>query len=236
MNNIWQDVRYGIRMLASKPGFTAAAVLVLALGIGANSAVFNIINAFVLKPIHIEKPDEVAGLYSRDTKHPDTYRAFSYPNYVDIRNNNQAFSSLAAINAAMIGIQEGDNTRRTFSMIVSSNYFSTLGVKLFQGRTFTADEEKPGGELTAIVSYSYWQKKAEDPQLVGKPVRINGHLFTVVGITPRGFTGTTSLISPEVFLPLGANSIVMNDFDGQVKPLAARDNNVLILMGRLLPG
>jgi predicted permease len=236
MNNIWQDVRYGIRMLASKPGFTVAAVLVLALGIGANSAVFNIINAFVLKPIHIEKPDEVAGLYSRDTKHPDTYRAFSYPNYVDIRNNNQAFSSLAAINAAMIGIQEGDNTRRTFSMIVSSNYFSTLGVKLFQGRAFTADEEKPGGELTAIVSYSYWQKKAEDPQLVGKPVRINGHLFTVVGITPRGFTGTTSLISPEVFLPLGANSIVMNDFDGQVKPLAARDNNVLILMGRLLPG
>ena len=86
MNHLWQDVRYGIRMLLNKPGFTAAAVLVLALGIGANSAVFSLINAFLLKPLAIPKPEELRGLYSRDTKHPDTYRAFSFPNYVDIRD------------------------------------------------------------------------------------------------------------------------------------------------------
>ena len=137
MNYLWQDIRYGIRMLLSKPGFTAAAVLVaLALGIGANSAVFSLVNAFLLKPLHVKDPQQITGLYSRDTKHPDAYRAFSYPNYVDIRENNQTFSSLAALNVAMVGIEEGNSTRRTLATIVSSNYFSTLGVAPLKGRAF----------------------------------------------------------------------------------------------------
>jgi len=222
-------------MLLSKPGFTAAAVVVLALGIGANSAVFSLVNAFLLKPLQVQKPEELTGLYSRDTKHPDTYRAFSYPNYVDIRDNNPAFSSLAAFNLAMVGIEEGDQTRRAFAAIVSSNYFSTLGVTLLNGRPFLAEEEKPGAELTAIATYSFWKKRGADPELVGKPVRINGHLFKIVGITPKGFTGTMALVSPEIFVPLSAYSRVMNDFDGSVKPLAVRDNHALILMGRLKP-
>src|SRR5271170_2894668 len=158
MNHLWRDVRYGIRTLASKPGFTLAAVLVLALGIGANSAVFSLINAFLLKPLAVQKPEELAGLYSRDSKHPDAYRAFSYPNYVDIRGNNQAFSSLAALNMALVGIQEGDSTRRALATVVSSNYFSTLGVTLLQGRSFRAEDEKPGSELTVIVTYPFWKK------------------------------------------------------------------------------
>ena len=233
---VWQDVRYGVRMLKSKPGFTTAAVLVLALGIGANSAVFSLVNALLLKPLHIQNPEELAGLYSRDAKHPDNYRAFSYPNYVDIRDNNQAFSSLAAMNMAMVGIQEGQATRRSFAALVSSNYFSTLGVKLAMGRGFLPEEEKPGAEFTAIVNDSFWRKGGEDPALVGKRVRINGHLFTIVGVTPKGFTGTTALVSPEVFVPLGAYALVMNDFDGKVKPLEARDNHTLIVLGRLKPG
>ncbi len=223
-------------MLLNKPGFTAAGVLVLGLGIGANSAVFSLVNAFLLKPLQVHKPEELAGLYSRDTKHPDAYRAFSYPNYVDIRDNNQAFDSLIALNMALVGIQEGDHTRRALATVVSSNYFSALGVKLLKGRTFRRDEEKPGGELAAIVTYPFWKKTGEDPQLVGKTVRVNGHQFTVVGITPEGFTGTMALMSPEVFVPLSAFGLVMNDFDGLVRPLAARDNNTLMLLGRLKPG
>ncbi len=236
MNQVLQDVRYGMRMLLNKPGFTVAAVLVLALGIGANSAVFSLINAFLLKPLHVQKPDELAGLYSRDIRHPDTYRAFSYPNYVDIRDKNQVFSSLTAFNMALVGIQEGDNTRRTFAAVISSNYFSTLGVTLAKGRAFLAQDETPGGELTAIVTYPFWEKKGADPQLVGKPVRINGRLFTIVGITPKGFSGTTALVSPEIFVPLNAYGMVMNDFEGHVRPLAARDNHTLMLVGRLKAG
>src|SRR5271154_1115478 len=173
MNHVWQDVRYGIRMLLNKPAFTAAAVLGLALGIGANSAVFSLVNAFLLKPLQVQKPEELTGLFSRDTKHPDVYRAFSYPNYVDIRDHNQAFASLAALNAALVGIQEGDATRPTLATIVSSNYYSMLGVTMMKGRAFRAEEEKPGAELTAIVTYSYFKKNGEDPQLVGKRLRIN---------------------------------------------------------------
>ena len=233
---LWQDVRYGIRTLASKPGFTLAAVLVLALGIGANSAVFSLVNAFVLKPLRVEKPEELAGVYSRDTKHPDTYRAFSYPNYADLRDTGQVFSNLAAMNMAMVGVQEGATTRRTFAAVVSSNYFATLGVKPALGRPFLAAEEKPGAELTAIVTYPYWQKKGADPSLAGKTIRINSHAFTIVGVAPKGFTGTMALVSPEIYVPLAAYALVMNDFDGAVKPLAARDNHTLMLVGRLKPG
>lgn len=236
MERIWQDFRYAIRALGKKPGFTAAAVLVLGLGIGTNSAVFSLINAFLLKPLAIADPEALTGLYSRDTKHPDNYRAFSYTNYVDIRDNNSVFSSLMAHNMAMIGIKEGDNTRRVFAGIVSSNYFSTLGVPLLKGRPFMAEEENPGSKLTVIVTYSFWRKTGEDPELLGKQLRLNDRLFTVVGITPKGFTGTMALVSPEMFLPLGAYNLVMNDIESHGKPLAARDNHTLILVGRLKPG
>lgn len=236
MERIWQDLRYAIRALRNKPGFTATAVLVLALGIGVNSAVFSLVNALLLKPVAVANPEQLVGLYSRDTKHPDAYRPFSYPNYVDIRDNNPVFSSLMAHNVAMVGVKEGDSTRRTFADIVSSNYFSTLGVPLAEGRPFTADEEKPGGELTVIVSYSYWSKTGKDPRLLGKQLRINDRLFTVVGITPKGFTGTTALVSPDIYVPLGAYNLVMNDFETHGKSLAARDNSDLILAGRLKPG
>jgi predicted permease len=236
VERIWQDFRYACRALRNKPAFTAAAVLVLALGIGANSAVFSLINAFLLKPLAVMKPEELVGLYSRSTKDPDAYRAFSYPNYLDIRDSQAAFSSVTAHNLALVGIKEGEKTRRTFADVVSSNYFSTLGVPLFEGRSFRADEEKPGRDLTVIVSYSFWRKTGEDPQLIGKHVHINDHLFTVVGITPKGFTGTTVLASPELYVPLGAYDFVMNDIESHGKPLDARDNNALILVGRLKPG
>lgn len=236
VERIWQDFRYACRALRNKPGFTAVAVLVLALGIGANSAVFSLINTFFLKPLAVTKPQELVGLYSRDTKHPDSYRAFSYPNYLDIRDSNAAFSSVLAHNLAMVGVKKGATTRRTFADVVSSNYFSTLGVPLFEGRSFRADEEKPGRDLTVIVSYSFWGKTGEDPQIIGKRLRINDRLFTVVGITPKGFTGTTVLAGPELYVPLGAYDFVMNDMESHGKRLDARDNNALFLVGRLKLG
>jgi predicted permease len=232
MERIWQDFRYTIRALLNKPGFAMAAVLVLGLGIGADCAVFSLINAFLLKPLAISQPEGLIGLYSRDMRRPDTYRAFSYPNYIDIRENNAVFSSLMAHDMEMIGIEESGATRRVFVDIVSSNYFSTLGVRLLKGRSFMPDEEKYGAKLIVVVSYSFWKKNGEDPQMLGKQLRLNGHLFTVVGITPKDFTGTMALMSPEVFVPLGAYNILKT----RGKPLLDRDNNTLIVVGRLKPG
>jgi predicted permease len=236
MDQLWQDLRYGVRTLKAKPGFTAVAVVVLSVGIGANAAVFSLVNAFLLKPLHIKNPSELVGCYSRDSQKPGNYRAFSYPNYADLREKNLVFSGLMAHTMAMVGVAEGEVTRRVFADVVSSNYFSTLGAPLFKGRVFTDAEERPGSNsLVAIVSYSYWEK-AGDPDLVGKSIRINGRIFTIAGVAPEGFTGTTALISSALYVPLGAFEAVMNDFEGHGRPLAARDNHKLILVGRLRPG
>ena len=237
MGTLLQDVRYGVRTLIQRPGFTAVAILVLSLGIGANTAIFSLVNAFLLKPLAIQQPEQLMGCYSRDTRKADTYRAFSYPNYVDLREKNTVFTSVMAHNMAMVGIAEGDSTRRSFADVVSSNYFATLGVPLFRGRTFTADEERPDtNPLVTIVSYPYWKKTGSDPNLVGKAIRVNGRLFTVVGITPQGFSGTTALVSSELYMPIGAYRILANDFEGHGRSLALRDHHSLIVVGRLRPG
>ena len=237
MGTLWQDLRHGLRMLTSKPGFTAIAVAVLALGIGANTAIFSLVNAFLLKPLLIQRPERITGVYSRDLRNPGSFRAFSYPNYVDLREKNPVFTSLTAHNLAMVGLAEGDITRRVFADIVSSNYFATLGVPLWRGRGFTAGEERPGSAIpVAIVSYSFWRKSGADAGLLGKTLRINGRIFTVVGITPEGFSGTTAMVSPELYLPMGMYEPMINDFEGAVRPLAARDNHCLILVGRLRDG
>jgi predicted permease len=237
LRNLIQDLRYGVRMLFKQPAFSLAAVVVLALGIGGSTAMFSIVDAMLLKPLLIQKPDQIVGCFSRDTQKPDSYRAFSYPNYADLRADNGVFSSLAAHNLALVGIKEGDTTRRAFSDIVTSNYFETLGVPLFRGRTFTPEEEKPGSGIPSlIVSYSSWRKSGADPNLLGKTRQINGRIFTIVGISAKGFTGTNAMISPEMYLPMGMYESMVNDFDGHGKQLALRSNNALIVIGRLREG
>jgi predicted permease len=235
MRTFLRDLRHGARLLFNKPGFTAAAVTALALGIGATTAMFSLVNAFLLKPVHMRNPERIVGCYSRDAKW--SYRPFSYPNYADLRASNTVFTSVMAHNLTMVGLSEGDSTRRTFADLVSSNYFETLGTPLFRGRPFTAEEERPGSQIpVVIVSYSYWKRHGADPALPGRQLRINGRLFTVAGIAPEGFTGTTALIGSELYLPLGMYEALNNGFDGPGRPLGMRDNHTLIVVGRLKPG
>jgi len=238
MANLWQDIRFGVRMLAKNPGFTAIAVLVLGLGIGANTAIFTLVNAFLLRPMAVQNPDELVSCYNKNTR-DNSYRAFSYPEYRDIRDRNLAFSSLLAHDLAFVGLTEGDATRRTFADIVSSNYFSTFGIKLFRGRDFLPAEEKPGSAIAvAIVSHQHWKKTGRDPDLVGKTMRVNGRLYTIIGIAPEEFTGVMALLSPEIWLPLGVDELVRNDFmtEGKARSLESRDNHNMFLIGRLKPG
>ncbi len=234
MDTLWRDLRYGMRIISKNPGFAALAVLVLALGIGVNTAIFSLVNVMFLKPLEIENPEEIVGLYSKNTERPDSYRLFSYPNYIDIRDRNAVFGSLAAHDLAIVGINEGETTRRTFAELVTSNYFSTFGVRLFQGREFTPNEERPGSEIpVAIVSYGYWNKRAKDPDLVGKTIRINARPYTIIGIAPEGFTGTMALLSPDVWLPLGMHATSGFDLDGDKRSLEDRGYHQLFVVGRL---
>lgn len=236
MSDLFQDLRHGLRSFGRTPAFTAVAILVLALGIGANTAIFTIVNELTFRPLS-GRASEMVGLFSRDRAKPDTYRAFSYPNYVDIRDRSGVFDGLIAHTFAMVGLPAGDGMQRTFVELVSSNYFDTLGVSLAAGRPFTLDEERPGARLpVVIVSYDRWRAAGLDPAFIGSTLRINAEDFTVVGVAPEGFTGTMALVAPVLYLPLGMYDVVVNDmFKRKGTGLADRSNHALVLAGWLRP-
>src|ERR1700688_284162 len=170
-----QDLRFAVRQLFKAPAFTIAAVTVLALGIGVTTAVFSLVNAFSFAPPAYAKPHEMVQLFSQDKKDPKKFRGFSYPTYVDVREQNTVFTDVISFNLALIGIGQKGDTRRAFAGIVSSNYFSVLGVPVARGRAFLPEEETPGHNTpVAIVSYSYWQKHDLDPGGLASQLLITG--------------------------------------------------------------
>jgi predicted permease len=238
MSTLLQDLRFSLRFLAKTPGFTAAAIAVLALGIGVNAAIFSVAHDLLFSARPFPRAGEVVQLYTQDKTNPLRFRTFSYPTYRDIAEHNTVFSGVLAHNLTMVGIGEGEGSRRTFAAVVSSNYFSALEVPLVRGRSFTADEEKPGSAApVAIASYLYWQKTGFDPALVGQTIRVNERPFTIIGITPPHFTGTMMLFGPELYFPLGDFDLLQNDFDATAKrSLERRDSYRLLVVARLKPG
>lgn len=232
------DIRFALRQLLKARGFTVAAVIVLAFGIGANTAIFSLLDTMLYQPPAFAKPGEIVQVFSQDKKEPKTFRGFSYPTYLDVRDRNTVFDGVMAHNLAMVGVGDHGTTRRTFADIVSANYFSVLGVRPVEGRAFLPEEETPGRNTAgAIVSYGYWQKHALDPAMLGSVITINGHPFTIVGITPKGFSGTMQVFSPEIWLPLGVHDQVVNDFQTERHTdLGDRAGRQLLLIARLKSG
>src|SRR6266700_108357 len=233
-----RDLKFAFRQLFKTPAFMISAVTVLALGIGVNTAVFTLVNRLFYAPPAYAKPHEMVQLFSQDKKDPKKFRGFSYPTYLDIRQQNTVFSDVMSFNLAFVGLGQKGDTRRAFSAVVTSNYFSVLGVPLARGRAFLTEEEAPGHNAqVAIVSYSYWAKHDLDPGVLGSHLPINGRSFTIVGITPKGFVGTMQVLSPEVWLPMSVYDQVANDFGSKNKTtLDDRKGTQLRIMGRLKPG
>ncbi len=235
MSQFLRDVRHSLRLLRKAPGFTAVAILVLALGIGANTAIFGLVNAFLLRPLAGSDDGVLYGLYSRDRTKADAWRSFSYPNYRDIREGSDVFGALLAHTFTLVGIREGEATRRAMGALVSENYFRALGVRIVEGRGFLPAEEEPGSEApVAVLSHGYAQRRG---LRTGDTVVVNTRALTVVGITPQGFSGTMSLASPELWMPLGLYEGMTRDTDkfGGGR-LADRGHSALMLAGRLRPG
>jgi len=233
-----RDLKFAFRQLFKAPAFTIAAVTVLALGIGVNTAVFTLVNTVFFSSPGYAKPHEMVQLFSQDKKDPKKFRGFSYPTYLDVREQNTVFTDVMAFNLALIGIGQKGDTRRAFGAVVTSNYFSVLGVPLARGRAFLPEEETPGHNTpVAIASYGYWQKHGLDPNVLGSQVFINGRAFTIVGITPKGFVGTMQILSPEVWLPMSVYDHVANDFTSETRTtIDDRKGTQLRIMGRLKPG
>src|SRR5258705_12485484 len=198
MNKLQQDLRYGIRMLIRNPGFTLTAVLSLALGIGANTAVFSLVNALLLRQLPVEKPDELMRIYTGSSH-------TAYPNYRDLVEQGRVFSSLAAHSIVPFNLGQGASSGRVFGEMVTGNYFSTLGVHATLGQTFSTEvDSEPGAYPVAVISHVLWKKRfGSDPQAVGQVITLNGRQFTVRGIAPEGFHGTYAFgLAPELWVPI----------------------------------
>ena len=240
--NFQQDLRGGLRMLRKSPGFTFVAVLSLALGIGANTAIFTIINAVFLHPLPVEEPARLAEMFTRDTLTVDANVNFqltptSLPNYEDYRDQNTVFSGLAVVTFP-IPLNWGGQAepQQLNASLVSGNFFDVLGVKPYRGRTFIPDgDKKIGGNPEVVLSYSLWTRRfGSDDKFVGQTISLNGTPYTVVGITPPSFKGIVSLGRPDVlWIPITMRDYVLT---GQLKDL---ENNRRFrwtsIVGRLKP-
>jgi putative ABC transport system permease protein len=206
MNTLWQDLRFGARMMVKAPGFTLIAVMSIALGIGLNSAVFTFVNGVLFKPMPVRDPEGLVALYT--TEPNSIYPGqFSYPDYVDYRDHNQVFSDLF-IHFTTQGLslkgREG-SAEMVCGELVTGNYFTGLRLDASLGRLFTPDDDKrPGGHPVAVLSHAFWQRRfGGDPNVVGQIIKLNGHDFTVIGVAKRGFSGTRRFgWIPDVYLPL----------------------------------
>jgi putative ABC transport system permease protein len=231
------DVKFAIRRLLKTPGFTVSAVIVLALGIGVNTAVFVVVHTLLLAPPSFSKPAEVVQIFSQDKKNRSAYRGFSYPTYRDIREQNDVFTDVLGWKISILGLGRKGDTRRSVGAIVSSNYFSVLGVQMARGRAFLPEEEIPGRAVpVAVVSYAYWQNNNFDPGVLGSEILLDGRPFTVVGVAPRGFSGTSQLLAISVWTPFSAYNLVS---DSQVitgRPFGDRSGQELMIIARLKPG
>ncbi len=241
MSVLLRDLRLAVRALARSPGFTAMAVLTLGLGIAANTAIFTVVREIVFSPRPYPDEAQVVQLYTRNAKHPDRFRLFSYPTYADIRDQSAAsnvFSGLLAHNIATVGLGEDGASRRAFAAVVSSNYFETFEVPLVRGRAFLPEEERPGSAPAVVIaSHLYWKKRGFDPGLVGSVIRINERPYTVVGIAPEHFSGTAMLFGPELYLPLGCYDQIAHASRAEARrSLERRDAYELYVVGRLKPG
>src|SRR5712691_6634969 len=232
METLFKDVRYGIRSLLKRPGFTAVAVITLALGIGANTAIFSLVNTVLLRPLPVDHPEQVVSVAVRGKG--DSINAFSHPNYLDFRDRNQVFSGLLLYRFVPLSLSRAGTNERVWSYEVSGNYFDVLGVKAIKGRTFLPEEDRTRlSHPVAVVSYGCWQRRfGGDTNLVGQDVLLNNNTFQIIGIAPEGFKGTEFVYAPEMWVPIS----MLEWAEPGAKWLDDRSSGNFFAVGRLKPG
>jgi len=233
METLWNDIRHGARMLAKNPGFTAVAVLTLALGIGANSALFSVVNAFLLRPLPVKDPEQLMVLAN---SHPENERphGISYLDFQDYRAQSDTFAGMVAVNQDFVGLSAEGRVERIWAEFVSGDYFNFLGVQPAMGRFFRPEEGKnPGADPVVVLGNAYWRQRfGGDPSILGRTASVNGHACTIIGVAGEGFHGTFSVAETQAYLPLGMAAISPSGKELFTK----RDSHALNVFARLKPG
>jgi macrolide transport system ATP-binding/permease protein len=233
VGSLGQDVRYGWRQLLKHPGFTALAILSMALGIGANSAIFSLVDTVLLRPLPVRDPEQLIAVDGQ--LHNGTeFTLQSYLNYKDYRDRNTVFSGLFAYRFVVASLSHNGVNERVWGFDVSGNYFDVLGVTPALGRSFLAEEDQtPGSHPLVVLSYACWQKRfAGDASIIGQKILLNTHPFTVIGVAPKGFVGTEVAYAPEFWVPM----MMAKQIEPGSKWLDERESDNLFVIGRLKPG
>ncbi len=230
LDTLSQDLRYGLRTLAAQPGFTATAVLSLVLGIGANTAIFSILNAVMLRALPVEDPGRLVEVTSGRNSH------YTNPIWEQVRDHQQAFSGALAFSNAQFDLSSGGESQYAEGLWVSGRFFQVLGVPALRGRVFDNTDDRHGGGTSgpvAVISYNFWKRHYQgNPDVVGKTVRLNRHKFEIVGVTPPWFTGLDVDKGYDVAIPIGCEPLLNTDRSA----LEARSWWWLRIIGRLTPG
>jgi putative ABC transport system permease protein len=225
METFWQDLRFGFRQLIGKPGFAAIATLSLALGIGANTAIFSLVDAVLLRPLPFHDPDRLVMVWEDAAKIGFPRNTPAPANYADWKAQNRVFEDMAAINWRSFNLTDEGEPEKVEAQAVTANFFPLLGVKPELGRVFTGEEDQPGRNNVAVISYGLWQRRfGGDPALMGKEILLDGQKHTVIGVAPAGF----QFLSKEVGLWVPAA------FSPQ--ELANRGGHYLTVVARMKPG
>lgn len=232
METLLNDLRYGAKMLWKSKGVTVVAVLSLAVGIGANTMIFSLVNSLLLRPRPVTKPEQLVELYTGEREHP--YETTSYPSYLDFRARNDVFTGLAAYGISQFKLGGMNQVEQVWGETVSGNYFDVLGLQAYKGRTFAAEEDLvPGRDPVVVISYGLWQRRYNsDPALIGKTVTVNNQELTVIGIAPPQYKGMLRGLASEVWIPMMMMPL-LEPKSGQA--MLSRQNRGLILVGRLKP-
>ena len=233
METLLHDVRYGSRQLVKHPVFTILAVVSLALGIGANTAIFSLVNTVLLRPLPVKEPSQLIEVYGSLNNGAD-FSIQSYLNYKDYRDRNDVFSGLFVYRIVVASLSHSGSNERVWGYLASGNYFEVLGVKPILGRSFLPEEDQtPGSHPVVVLSYTCWQKRfAADPAIVGRTILLNNHTFAVIGVAPKGFIGTEVAYAPEYWAPMMMAKVI----EPGSRWLDSRDSNNLFMIGRMKPG
>src|SRR5947207_9596331 len=215
-----------------QPGFAALAIISMALGIGANTSIFSLVDTALLRPLAVKEPSQLVELYGT-LQNGAEWSLQSYPNYKEYRDRNTVFSGLFVYRVVVSSLTVNDSSQRVWGYLVSGNYFDVLGVKPMLGRAFLPEEDQtPDSHPVAVVSYNCWQHRfGGDPQIVGKIVEFNSRPFTVVGVAPKGFIGTEVAYEPEMFIPV----MMAKKIEPGSTWIDKRDSNNIFTVGRLTP-
>lgn len=233
MDSLFADLRYAVRRLLNRPGFTLTALLTMALGIGANSAIFSIVNAVLLRPLPVESPGDLVEIYSLDGDE-EFLAPQSYPDYLEIRDRDDLYSGAIGYAASFLGMSVGRRSEVVFGESVSGNYFEVLGIGAYRGRVFiSGEDDAPGAPPVVVISHGLWKRRfASDPNIVGQTLTLKGRRFEIIGVTPPTFTGMYIGLAPEVFVPLTAELSLSPG--GQ--QLYSSGSRWILVKGRLQPG